>query len=191
MEPASSSKFEELFIQQYRGLCRIAFNLTGDLDAAKDIVQEVFFKLWRRRDKVTFDTAIGNYLRQATTHASYNYIKQKKTRHRILTEIDPLKNSSLAESVHSISFSELEKSALDAIDKLPPKCRTIFLLSRREEMKYQEIADHLGISVKTVEHQMGIALSKLRDQLRPFLTKEFLVPALIALLVYLATKIFR
>jgi RNA polymerase sigma-70 factor (ECF subfamily) len=189
MEPASPAKFEELFTQQYKGLCRIAYNLTGDLDASKDIVQDVFFKLWGRRDKVTFDTAIANYLRRATTHASYNYIKQKKTRLRILSEIDPIKNPAPSDSAQNISFSELETSTTAAIEKLPPKCRAIFLLSRREEMKYQEIADHLGISVKTVEHQMGIALSKLRDYLRPFLTKEFLLPAMITLLLYIAAKI--
>jgi RNA polymerase sigma-70 factor (ECF subfamily) len=190
MDDVFSAKFEEIFSRNYKVLCRVAFSLTGDMDAAKDIVQDVFFKLWGRREKVTLDTGIVNYLRQATTHAAYNFLKQRRNRSDILSRIDWLSRPTPAENAQSITFTELEKQAQIAIEKLPPKCRAIFLLSRREEMKYQEIAEHLNISIKTVEHQMGIALSKLRDQLKPFVTREFIVPVFILLLLYLVIKIF-
>jgi RNA polymerase sigma-70 factor (ECF subfamily) len=189
MDQPLSGKFEEIFTHNYKSLCRIAYNLTGDMDVSKDLVQDVFYKLWGRRDKLTFDTAIDNYLKQATTHAAYNFIRQKKTRSGILSQIDWLTRPAPAENAESVTFTELEKEAQMAIDKLPPKCKAIFLLSRREEMKYQEIANHLNISVKTVEHQMGIALNKLRDQLKPYMTKEFLLPIIIAALLYLTAKI--
>jgi RNA polymerase sigma-70 factor (ECF subfamily) len=189
MDEGLSAKFQGIFTENYKSLCRIAYSLTGDLDVSKDLVQDVFYKLWGRREKLTFDSGIEHYLRQATTHAAYNFIKQKRNRASILSQIDWLARPTPAENAQSITFTELEKEAQIAIQNLPPKCKAIFLLSRREELKYQEIADHLNISVKTVEHQMGIALHRLRDHLRPYLTKDYLIPVVIAVLLYLASKI--
>ena len=70
--------------------------------------------------------------------------------------------------------------ARQAIDRLPPKCKTIYILSRHEGLKHQEIADTLGLSIKTVENQMGIALEKLRSDLKPFLNLE-IVSILVAI----------
>jgi RNA polymerase sigma-70 factor (ECF subfamily) len=88
------------------------------------------------------------------------------------------------------NVDELSARIHEAIDRLPPQCRAIFLLSRNEEMKYREIAEHLRISVKTVEKQMGIALEKLRNHLKPYLSREFIAPLLLGLLAYLLIKIF-
>jgi RNA polymerase sigma-70 factor (ECF subfamily) len=188
MDQSQDGKFEEIFQKNHKMLCGIAYNLTGDADAAKDIVQDVFFKLWGRRDQVVMGDAISGYLVQAATHASYNYVKQKRLRLRVLSGLDWIVRPSPSENAPN-DFTELENAARKAVDALPPKCRAIFLLSRQEGMKYQEIADHLNISVKTVEHQMGVALRKLRDRLKPFLTREFIVPVVITLLLYLLLKI--
>ncbi len=74
----------------------------------------------------------------------------------------------------NIEFTELERKVDESINRLPPKCRAIYLMSRHEGLKYKEIADALDLSLKTVENQMGIALEKLREDLKPFLTTEFL-----------------
>jgi RNA polymerase sigma-70 factor (ECF subfamily) len=190
MDHGSGGKFEEIFQKNHKMLCGIAYNLTADADAAKDIVQDVFFKLWWRRDQVVMGEAISGYLVQATIHASYNYNKQKQLRARVLAGLDWIVRPSPSEN-GSADFSELEAAARKAVDSLPPKCKAIFLLSRQEGMKYQEIAAHLNISVKTVESQMGIALRKLRGQLKPFLTREFVSPAVVTLLIYLLMKIIQ
>jgi RNA polymerase sigma-70 factor (ECF subfamily) len=188
MDQGSDGKFEEIFQKNHKMLCGIAYNLTADADTAKDIVQDVFFKLWWRRHEVVMGEAISGYLVQAVMHASYNHIKQKQLRTRVLAGLDWLVKPSTSENGSS-DFNELELAARKAVDSLPPKCKAIFLLSRQEGMKYQEIAEHLHISVKTVEKQMGIALRKLRSELKPFLTREFISPAAATLLIYLLMKI--
>src|SRR4051812_24012921 len=118
MDQALSAKFEHIFTSNYKSLCRIAFNLTGDMDVSKDLVQDVFYKLWGRRHKLTLDAAIENYLRQATTHAAYNFIRKKKIRFGILSQIDWLTAPAPAENAQSVTFTELENEAQIAIDKL-------------------------------------------------------------------------
>ena len=134
---------------------------------------------------------IASYLRQATIHACFNSLKQRRNRKEILLQADWIASPTPSENAQSLTLNELESEARRAIEKLPPRCREIFLLSRQEEMKYQEIADHLQISIKTVEQQMGIALEKLRDYLKPFLTKEFIIPMIIFALLFLLAKIFQ
>src|SRR5690606_3853531 len=86
---------------------------------------------------------------------------------------------------NSMVTQELEQRLDHAINSLPPKCRAIFVLSRFEEMKYQEIANHLDISVKTVENQMGIALEKIRNSMAPYLRGEFLIwPILLLISIF-------
>jgi RNA polymerase sigma-70 factor (ECF subfamily) len=182
-----SGAFETIFKQNHKALTGLAYDLIGDADAARDVVQDVFYKLWKRKDSISIEPSIVGYLRQATAHTSYIYVQQKKNRLRIISGLMwPEKAVSVAEPG---TYQELEAKAQRAIEKLPPKCRVIFLLSRHEQMKYREIAEHLNISVKTVENQMGIALEKLRNDLKPYLTREFIIPALVLLLVYLTLKI--
>jgi RNA polymerase sigma-70 factor (ECF subfamily) len=87
-----------------------------------------------------------------------------------IEELDPQTNKELAPDVEKqLLHSELENEIRAAIDNLPPRCRTVFQLSRFEELTYQEIADKMEISIKTVENQMGKALRVLREQLQQYL----------------------
>jgi RNA polymerase sigma-70 factor, ECF subfamily len=168
-----SLHFEQLFKTQFKLLCNISNNIIKNERAAEDIVQEVFLKLWQKKDELTIHTNYMGYLYRATANASIDYLKNNKN-------VIPLKqvvynqkaNDENAET--AMVSKELEKSIERALRLLPPKCKAIFVLSRYEGMKYKEIATHLGISVKTVENQMGIALEKMRTELKPYLTKEFL-----------------
>jgi RNA polymerase sigma-70 factor (ECF subfamily) len=172
--------FESLFQTHHKSLCSLAYNIVGDKDAAKDIVQDVFFKLWKNRNEIDFGGKIRNYLFRATSHASLNYLRfNKKILH--LSNADELESLHLSPSSDEQTlYSELEVRVRKAIDKLPPKCKAIYLMSRHEGLKYQEIADTLEISLKTVENQMGIALQKLREELKPFITPGFIVLLLAA-----------
>jgi RNA polymerase sigma-70 factor (ECF subfamily) len=183
MNEPDYADFEKLFRQHNKGLTDLAYNLVRNKDAAKDIVQEVFLKLWKNRSKVNFGDQIKHYLFKATAHTALNHLRfsQKST-----TLDDPAIFLKLAASsdYEEIGYKELETRARQAIDKLPPKCKAIYILSRHEGLKYQEIADTLKLSLKTVENQMGIALDRLRGALRPFLTIEFIVAVLLAALAY-------
>lgn len=173
MKKTSSIDIEGLFRQHHKGLCDLAFNIVRDGDAAKDIVQEVFMKLWGNREQLTFGDQIKHYLFKATAHTAYNHIRFYK---KIIPLEDLVNDKTMLAyaGTDGVEYKELEVRVRHAIDKLPPKCKTIYILSRHEGLKYQEIADTLELSVKTVENQMGIALEKLRTELKPFLTAEFL-----------------
>ncbi|MDP1802844.1 MAG: RNA polymerase sigma-70 factor [Bacteroidota bacterium] len=170
----SVSEFEDLFISNYNTMCNIARNIIKDSDGAQDIVQEVFIKLWDKKTALLEISNVKGYLFRATTNASINYLSQNK-------KIISLETSGVTLSINpdeTITTKELEAKIQYALDRLPPKCKAIFILSRFEGMKYAEIAEHLDISEKTVKNQMLIALNKMREDLRPYLTKEFLALAL-------------
>jgi RNA polymerase sigma-70 factor (ECF subfamily) len=179
------SKIELLFKEHHAFLCNVAYNIVLDSDAAKDIVQEVFMKLWEKKENIEFGPAIKSYLFKATTHHALNYIENfKKTgkwKEALLKNI----SESSARDATDLEVQELENRVRLAIEKLPPKCKMIYLMSRQEGLKYAQIADTMNLSVKTVENQMGIALEKLRTELKPYLTREFLITWTILFLCYL------
>lgn len=173
MSDISPTDFEHLFRTHNRALCDLAYNLVRDKDVAQDIVQDVFFKLWKNREKTVFGDQIRHYLFKATAHTALNHLRFNK---KLIGLEDSVQAYTLAAPAHAgeAGFRELELKVRQSIDRLPPKCRAIYLLSRQEGLRYQEIADALELSVKTVENQMGIALEKLRHDLKPFLTEEFM-----------------
>ena len=180
---------EELFKENHRYLFSVAFNFIKDKEAARDIVQDVFLKLWKRRSQIDFKKGIRSYLFKAISNASLNYLEKNRSKASALQEILRTQDPTTSEDVHSASFKELEVRVRIAIDRLPPKCKMIFLLSRQEGMKYREIAEQLNLSVKTVENQLGIALEKLRWDLRPFLSKELLGGVILAILAFVGAKL--
>jgi RNA polymerase sigma-70 factor, ECF subfamily len=173
MQGPSQADFERVFREQNKSLCDLAYNVVRDKDAAQDIVQEVFLRLWKNREGLSFGDKIRHYLFKATAHYALNHLRYNKKIIKVSDDA-PLQNLVAASDTEEIGYKELEIRVRHAIDRLPPKCRAIYLLSRHEGLKYAEIADTLNLSVKTVENQMGIALEKLRETLKPFLSIEFL-----------------
>jgi RNA polymerase sigma-70 factor, ECF subfamily len=179
--------FEALFLKHHKELISLSYNVVRDRDAAKDVVQEVFVKLWKNKESLEFGERIKHYLFKATAHASLNHLRGQRRYYR-LEDFEQIKDLAAQSGTETTSFKELELRSRQAIDRLPPQCKAIFILSRHEGLKYQEIADTLGLSVKTVENQMGIALEKLREDLKPFLSLE--VFTLLVTLASLLLKIF-
>lgn len=187
MQEPENRDFEKIFKEHYKSLCDFAYNLLQDRDLAKDTVQEVFLKLWKNRDNLEMGTSIRSYLFKATSHTALNHLRFSKKIIRM--DEEGFNAMSSPSGTEEIGFKELELKIRASIDRLPPKCKVIYLLSRHEGLKYQEIADTLDISLKTVENQMGIALEKLRNDLKPFLTPEFLsVMIFIGYLIYTYLK---
>lgn len=173
MEP--SKQFESIFRNHHKRLCDFAFNFVRDKDAAKDIVQDVFLKLWKNIDKVEISSHIGNYLFKATAHTALNHLRGNVRVCRIEDDSVLDRRMPLSHDTNSTEFSELEGLVDRAIDRLPPKCKVIYLLSRHEGLKNQKIAETLGLSVKTVENQMTIALEKLRNEILPYIKHEVIL----------------
>ena len=157
--------FEQMFRSQYENLCNYALRIMNDRDEAEEMVQEVFVKIWDKREKLEIKLSLKSYLYKAVYHTCLNRLKQMKKSKTGLPDYLP---QDLSEQ-GNMMMQELEKNIGRAIEKLPEQCRIIFKLSRFEELKYAEIAEHLNLSVKTVENQMGKALRVLRNELKDYL----------------------
>ncbi|MBN8673965.1 MAG: RNA polymerase sigma-70 factor [Chitinophagales bacterium] len=170
-----SSAFEEVFKTYFKNLHAYACTILKDEADAEEAVQQVFFKLWERAEHLSFSGSVAAYLYRAVHNQCLNQLKHQKVKanHQLHVAYS-MKNESVNGPVKMIS-KELEQKIREALNELPEQCRTVFQLSRFEEMKYREIADHLDISIKTVENQMGKALKQLRLKLVDFLTLLFLI----------------
>ena len=161
--------FEQVFKTHYKNLHAYAFTILKDEDEAEEMVQQVFFKLWERSEYLSFSGSIAAYLYRAVHNESLNFIKHQKVKagHQLHVAYSMKNKSEQAQS--KMIRKELESKFREALNELPEQCRTVFQLSRFEDMKYKEIADKLDISVKTVENHMGKALKILRTKLVDFL----------------------
>ena len=167
--------YERVFKTHYKNLHAYAFTMLKDEDEAEEMVQQVFFKLWERSESLSFSGSIAAYLYRAVHNESLNFLKHQKvkTSHQLHVAYS-MKNKS-EQASGKLTTKELDKKFREALNELPEQCRTVFQLSRFEEMKYKEIADKLDISIKTVENHMGKALKLLRTKLVDFLPLLFML----------------
>ena len=161
--------FEQVFKTHFKRLHAYAFTILRDEIQAEEMVQQVFFKLWERTDNLSLTGSISSYLYRAVHNESLNYIKHQKVRSNHQLNVAYSMKNEVEHPAKKIMAIELEKKIHTALNELPEQCRTIFQMSRFDELKYREIADKLGISVKTVESQMSKALRLLRVKLVDFL----------------------
>ncbi|MGX1931073.1 RNA polymerase sigma factor [Flagellimonas sp. 2504JD4-2] len=157
--------YEYLFHEHYDWLCNYIFQLSGDRNLSKDIVQEVMVRIWEKRKKLTIKGAIKGYLFKSCHNQFLQQLRKQKKQPDLLDKIR-------WDTIHDSYFEQTEddtylKSTLlkleELIDKLPPKCKEIFIMNKLERRKYREIAMDMGISIKTVENQMSKALRIIRE----------------------------
>lgn len=161
--------FEALFKGSFRELVTYAYSLLNDQPMAEEIVQQVFYKVWEKKEYLVFDTSVKAYLYKSVYHDCLNLQKHRKVRQEYARHIMQT-GTGEADERGDISGKEMGRRIQSAISSLPEQCRLIFQLSRFEELKYREIADRLQLSVKTVEAQMGKALKQLRILLGDYIT---------------------
>jgi RNA polymerase sigma-70 factor, ECF subfamily len=178
MNQLDQISFESLFRSEYKGLCFFAQMYVKDGEAAREIVQEAFMGLWENRETIDISRNVRAYLTTGIRNKCLNYLRDNKKFHNNILEIENLpanyEQYDLTDSDH-LTEQELHTSIQTAISELPEKCREVFLLSRNENLKYREISDKLGISVKTVEAQMSKALQYLRTRLAGYLKLMILI----------------
>ncbi len=169
LQSGDRAALQQLFYEHHTMVCGAIHRLIPDHSTAEDLAQEVFVRFWEKREQIHITSSVSAYLRRMAINEALAYLRrQQRFREE---EMDPqLSELSTDNGVEmQLLHSELEQRIRSAIDTLPPKCKAIFQLSRFEEMTYQEIADQLDISIKTVENQMGKALRILRELLKDYL----------------------
>lgn len=162
--------FEQLFTGHFRELHAYAYTLVKDWDVAEEIVQGLFLKLWEKNEWGHITISARAYLYKSVYHDSLNYLRRQKVHLKYQNQTEYSMKDQIDDAADGrFQLSELEQCLEKALANLPEKCRAIFHLSRFEELKYQEIANELNISIKTVETHMGKALRILRAEMKEYL----------------------
>lgn len=159
--------FRQLFHLLFHKLSRFAQSLIRSEDVAGEIVDEVFVRVWNNRDNIM---SIGNlrvYLYRAVKNEALNYLSRKAHLH-IYEPFDDI-NIQLRDELNPerlMITQELLNKIRAAVDQLPPRCKLIFKLVREDGLRYREVADILNLSAKTVDAQMVIAVSRIRETMK-------------------------
>lgn len=142
----------------------------NDLDAGEEIVQDLFVKFWENRNSINITSSVRSYLFSSVRNSCLNFIKHRKIEESYKQYNEEQRESGAVSAEDELEGSELEIQIRKAIDQLPPKRKKVFIMSRFEGLKYREIAEKSGISIKTVENQMGKAIKFLRQELADYTT---------------------
>jgi RNA polymerase sigma-70 factor (ECF subfamily) len=171
LRQSDHAAFEALFREHYASLVGVAERMLRRRETAEEIVQDVLLEIWRRRETLVIEESPRAYLFRATRNRALNAIRHERlvdrSAHLVRGETlsAPPTSAGAAES-------EIEEAVRAAVAELPDRCREVFELSRGSGLRYAEIAAVMGISVKTVEAQMGKALRTLRTRLAAWLPED-------------------
>lgn len=160
--------FDAVFRAHYASLVGMAAGMLRERAVAEEVVQDVMLELWRRREALSIEDSLRAYLFRATRNRALNHVRHGRVERR--GEPHAAGDRVTAPAAYaSLVEEEIDVALRRAVSELPARCREVFELSRVHGLRYAEIAETLGISVKTVEAQMGKALRTLREQLAPWL----------------------
>jgi len=158
-------QFELLFRSSYAALVKYAITLLKDRDAAEEIVQELFFRLWQDKQKIKIESSLTGYLFRSVHNRCLHYIDHLKVVARHSAEMAHNQEVSAENPSEILQHKELIEKITKILELLPERCARIFSMNRFDGLKYSEIAAKLSISVKTVEADMSKALKEFRKEL--------------------------
>lgn len=158
--------FRQIFDALFSNLTKFSFSFVHSKEAATEIVDELFVQLWVKRDDIMKINDLRVYLYTATKNASLNYISKKAKQ----IELEPYENlqvqmTDLVSPEQIMISKEMLQKIKEAIDSLPPRCKLIFKFVREDGLSYSEVAEILGLSIKTIDAQMVIAVARIRAKL--------------------------
>lgn len=161
-------QFEVLFKDYYEMLCQFAVKYVKNMEQSEGVVQDTFYNIWKNKEKLNINTSLKAYLYTAVRN---NCLQVLRTRSLDIKYENYYKSHYVNESISpsdELNAKELSKVINKALNSLPERCQQIFKMSRYEGLKYQEIAEKLSISIKTVEANMGKALKHFRAHLKDY-----------------------
>ncbi len=159
----NKADFERLFKELYPVAVIYARKFVYDLDTSRDIAQQVFIKIYEKRETLVISSSMKSYVLQSVRNSSINYLKQKQTQQRHASFIQ--ERTEISNDSDTLIASEFEQQIFDLIHQLPDRCQQVFKMNRFEGKKNKEIAQELDISIRTVETQISKALKFLRQNI--------------------------
>ncbi|MGM0545504.1 MAG: RNA polymerase sigma factor [Bacteroidota bacterium] len=156
--------FEKLFFEYFQDLTRYAIQITASQSQAKDIVQEVFYKLWKGRKQWQIRSSLKAYLYRAVHNEALNHIDRHSNRQETREQLAILKSKKANPESFNPS-SKLVDNIWEIVSELPERRQSVFVLHRKHGLSYKEIAQVLNIRRKTVENHMGHALDDIRRKM--------------------------
>jgi RNA polymerase sigma-70 factor (ECF subfamily) len=170
-EEGSKNAFSAIFISYYRDLVLFATNYTHETESAEEIVQDVFVKIWEEHEVINIKVSLKSYLLTSVRNKCIDWIRQAKVRRKYKEECSYTLLTYDFNTDNYIINSELESLISEALNKLPPEVAKVYRMNRSEGLKYNEIAEKLNVSVRTIEDRISKALCLLRDVLHDYLTQ--------------------
>ena len=161
--------YRSLFEHYYAALCLFAKRYIEDRDVREDIVQDVFFNIWEKRKSITANISARNYLVTSVKNLSLNYLRKQSYIQEYQNKIieNPPLYSNGEEDLYTLN--ESEALLAKTLEKLPPEYRMAFEMSRMEQRSMEEIAEIMGVSIRTVERYRNKALEILKKELKDYL----------------------
>ncbi|NLR79661.1 RNA polymerase sigma factor [Chitinophaga eiseniae] len=177
MSSDNEDAFSTIYRRYWQGLFVTAARALRGKDEAADVVQEVFLSLWNRRKELKIEGSLAAYLQTSARYKAIHYIEKNITRRDYLSKLVHSTASDIcAAGELQIQFKEVQQTVVDAIEKMPPRMREIYNLSRHEHLTHRQIAQILNISEETVKKQIQYALRLIKSALR---YHRFTLPILI------------
>ena len=161
--------FEEIYHRYWPRLHSLAYKRLRSREATEEIVQDVFTKLWQNREKLVIHVSLTAYLLKAAKYAVLDCQQRELVRQNYREAVQQTASAAHNGTEEAVLHNDLHLQLQAGIERLPTQCRSVFRLSRQEDLSMKEIATRLDISEKTVENHLGNALKKLRLSLREFL----------------------
>ena len=164
--------FEEIYRTYYPVLYNYAASITKDQTMAEDAVSEVFLKLWEGKDSLVIESSLKSFLFKSVYHQCLNALKHVRVENKyrdFFLHHPPLSEEETDYPLSGVIENEINAILHQTIGQLPEQCRKIFIMSRIDGMKHEEIARELNVSINTVRTQIHRALGKLRIALKDFL----------------------
>ena len=168
LKKGEESAYEMLFKEYYQMLVIFANKYLYDIEASKELVQDLFVYIYEKREKIEINSSLKSYLFRSVHNRSLNLINSERIRNKYAEHISRTIDLDENTIEKQMNHSELEHAIYRAIGDLPTKCRDIFKLNRFEGMSNSEIAEKLKLSKRTVETQISKALKILRVKLEPY-----------------------
>lgn len=173
MKADDTNAFEQLFYSYYHELCSLAYKITRCPEQARDVVQDVFYKLWKKRNQQQINRSLKAYLYQAVWNQALNKKDKTKNQQELRETFSEEQNfrTAIPKEKSDDRVSRLITEIWRIVDEMAERRKFVFTLHRKHGLSYKEIATVMNISRKTVENHMGLALQEIRETISPDLLK--------------------